>query len=211
MKEAGKRLNSKSSTKAAECGGAKIDSEPAVATSEAAAAAAPSGTAFQSLAPSPTDRQSRQQQATSAPSEPAPPLLSAVAVKPRACKYWRTAAGCREFRHDDTATGCDRGGGGGSDAFKDLQGETPAAEVRVTAVVCGARGEWRPGSSGATIGADAGLSGFGVHSRSVGGACGDIMKEDGGVDELIGAMSKLMVPRHLRARSSSARRDDPIG
>lgn len=204
LKAAGNRLKVKSFTKAAECA-VKSGPEPALATSRAA---------FQS-----SDRRSRQQQTTSAPPKPAPPLLGAVAVEPRACKFWRTAAGCRagsvcKFRHATASPDGARGGGGG-DALKGLEGETPPAEVRAAsvstagAVVRGAGGRWRP-SSGAASGAGAGLSGFVLNSTGVGVALGERMEEDGGVDELISAMSKLMVPRHLRV-GSSVRRGDPIG
>lgn len=219
MKAAGKRPKANSSGRAAESG-VKSDSKPALATTEAAAVA-PTSATVQSLLRSPTDRQPRQQQATSAPPKPPPLLLGAVAVKPKPCKFWRTAAGCRagsvcKFRHATASTDGNQGGGGGGDALKDFQEEAPAAEVRVAAslstaeaFVSGPGGRWGP-SSGATSRADPGLSGFGVHTSGVGVALGEGMEEDRSVDDLVSAMSTLMVPRHLRVRLS-AQWGEPIG
>lgn len=220
LKAAGTRSKAKSFTKATECG-AKSDSEPALATATEAtaadAAAARNGTACQSMVTSPTDRQPRQQEAIDAPPTPAPLSSGAVAAKPRACKFWRTAAGCRagsacKFRHDETPAGGDRGnGGGGGNALKNRQGETSVAAFvgSARAGVCGAGERWRPGGGG-TTGYGAGLARFGVNRSDNGVASGEGMEDDGGVDELISGMSKLMVPRHLRV-GSSARRGDPIG
>lgn len=222
LKAAGTRSKTKKGfKKATECGVKPVLATTTEATA-ADAAAAHSGTACQSMANSPPERQTRQQEAIVVPPKPAPPSLGAVAAKPRAwaCKFWRTAAGCRtgsacKFRHDETPTDCDRGdGGGGGDSLEDRHGETSAAGVRVAepAGVCGEGERWRPGSGGAS-GAGAGVSGFCVNSGGgggVGAASGEGMEEDGGVDELISGMSKLMVPRHLRV-GGSARRGDPIG
>eukprot|EP00903_Cladosiphon_okamuranus_P008012 g7729.t1 len=229
LKAAGTPSKSKSFSTAAEWG-VKIGLEPALATTTEATAAAdatagPSGTTFQSLVPSSTNGRRRQQEATNTRPQPVPPLLSAVAVMPRTCKFWRAGAECRagsscKFRHDETSAENDGGGGGGGrggrDPWNDGQRGASAAEVRVAApvgvggaVVCGPRERWNPGSAD-TSGMDAGLSGFGGKSGGVGAALREGMAADDGVDELISGMSKLMVPRRVRA-GNSARRGDPIG
>ncbi|CAM9366611.1 unnamed protein product, partial [Pylaiella littoralis] len=166
---------------------AKSESAPALAN---AAAAEGSNTGVHDSVPVPADRLTRRQQRLqpiNCPPTTDPRLLGAASVARRACKFWRTAAGCHagdvcRYRHDaTTATG---GGGGGSGG-----GVTSAVAVGTgssVSGVAGARGSigarelLEPDGGAASGGVGAGLSGCGVNTSEIGGL------SDGGIGAALG-------------------------
>lgn len=130
-----------------------------------------------------------------------PPVPVSRLRAPRACKFWRTASGCRagsdcRFRHDVGAAG-----GGVSEP----EGEAAVAGAKESKPAAGGGrvGEHTggDGGGGSSGGGDDGVSGVGVD--------GDAM-DVSGVDELAEGMKRLLIPTHL-SFGRSARRGKQIG
>lgn len=135
----------------------------------------------------------------SAPQLASPPLGPRKQA-PRACKFWRTARGCRSgsgcaFRHDADSKGS---------GFSDIKWDATATKCSAsTPEACGRNTGEHSGQGGGSRGE--GERG-GVSVEGVGDDAMDISE----VDELINGMKKLLVPRQL-SFGRSARRGKPMG
>ncbi|CAN0103124.1 unnamed protein product [Ectocarpus sp. 12 AP-2014] len=207
---------------------------------EMVAATQPVETPHPHSAPGPTDKNSRR--TGQGPAAPQPSLATAAAAaaaaSPRmACRFWRTAGGCRRGKDCKFV----HAAGAGGDAPKGVK-------VNEAFVVGGAAASSLVGSSGSRgSGSGSGNGDGGGRGGGGGGGCGGrsslsraggrddvgvvldsggvengvgvasaegmmVMEEDdddGAVEELINGMSKLLIPRQMGFGSSS-RRGDPI-
>lgn len=172
-------------------------------------------------APGHTDENSRSIGQGRAAPRPLPATAAAAAGPRTACRFWRTAGGCRRGNDCKFVHAADAGGGAPKEpkveeAF-DVGGGGSGRGERSGNGGGGGGGWSRPGRVDARGDVGVVLNSRGMENGvGVASAEGMMVEEDdddasssGGVEELINGMSKLLIPRQMGFGSSS-RRGDPI-